>query len=112
MSKETFKTFAKQHPELAKTVLNGTTTWQKLYEIYDIYGEKSNIWDNYIKEKATKEPIKELFQTFKNLDMEQVQKGINNLQKTIGLFQDMGFSNKNQSSDIQNNRPLYTYFDD
>ena len=44
--------------------------------------------------------------------MEQVQKGINNLQKTIGLFQDMGFSNKNQSSDIQNNRPLYTYFDD
>ena len=43
MSKETFKTFAKQHPELAKTVLNGTTTWQKLYEIYDIYGIDSSM---------------------------------------------------------------------
>ena len=48
MSKETFKAFARNHPELATSVLKNNTTWQKLYEIYEIYGESSNIWNTYI----------------------------------------------------------------
>ena len=34
MSKETFKVFARSHPELATQVINNTTSWQKLYELY------------------------------------------------------------------------------
>ena len=34
MSKETFKAFARNHPELATSVLKNNTTWQKLYDIY------------------------------------------------------------------------------
>ena len=38
MSKESFKDFARLHPELATQVVNNKISWQKLYELYDIYG--------------------------------------------------------------------------
>ena len=38
MSKENFKSFARIHPELANFVNTNQTNWQKLYELYDIYG--------------------------------------------------------------------------
>ena len=97
MSKETFKTFARQHPELATTVINGNATWQQLYELYEIYGENNTIWNNYITNNTTDitSSFKELFNTIKNIDMESIQKGINNIQKTIGLLQEVGVSNRN-----------------
>ena len=48
MSKETFKSFARLHPELATHVLKGEGTWQQFYEIFEIYGESSPVWNNYI----------------------------------------------------------------
>ena len=45
--KEAFKEFAKGHPELINSIKNGNTSWQKLYEIYDIYGEDDRAWKNY-----------------------------------------------------------------
>ena len=47
MSKESFKLFAKNHPELAEKVLKDNVSWQKLYELYEIYGAESTIWNNY-----------------------------------------------------------------
>ena len=54
---EDFKTFVKSHPNFAKYVENGTMTWQKFYELYDMYGEDSSIWNDYknIEEKNQKE---------------------------------------------------------
>ena len=43
MSKESFKSFARGHTELANYVMNGKTSWQRLYELYEIYGENSSI---------------------------------------------------------------------
>ena len=45
MSKESFKNFIRTKPELVEYVTNGEMTWQKFYELYDIYGEDNNIWD-------------------------------------------------------------------
>lgn len=112
MSKETFKIFAGKHPELATSVLKSKTSWQKLYELYDIYGEDASVWSQFFTETTTKEPLKELFQTFKNLDMEQVQKGVTSLQKTIGLLQDIGLGTTNMIRPKYEPKPLYTYFDD
>ena len=47
MSKESFKQFAKQHPEFIKYINNGEMTWQKFYELYDMYGDNSDIWNKY-----------------------------------------------------------------
>lgn len=110
MSKESFKAFAKLHPELATSVVKGTTSWQKLYELYDIYGEDSNIWDTYIEKTTSKETIKDLFTTFKNLDIASVQRGVANIQKTISLLQELGFSKKEETE--YEPRPIYRRFDD
>ena len=110
MSKEAFKSFAKLHPELASSVLNGTTSWQKLYELYDIYGENSKIWESYIDKTSKKETIKDLFTTFKNLDFESVQRGVTNIQKTISLLQELGFTKQEETN--YEPRPIYSRFDD
>ncbi len=112
MSKDTFKAFAGKHPELAQSVLKNITTWQKLYELYDIYGENSTIWNQFFTTTSVKEPLKELFQTFKNLDIEQVQQGVTSLQKTIGLLQDIGLNSNTSTRPQHEPKPLYTYFDD
>ena len=43
-TKEKFKIFVKKNPILIKYVQNGSMTWQKFYEIYDMYGEDNNAW--------------------------------------------------------------------
>lgn len=110
MSKESFKIFAKQHPELAEKVLKGTTSWQQLYELYEIYGEQNQIWNNILDNKITDTTsFKEVFNTLKNLDMDSVQKGITNLQKTISLLQDIGLPKKESTYEP---RPIYKSFED
>ena len=124
MSKELFKDFARKHKELATSVMQGNTTWQKLYELYDIYGEDSSIWNDYftttnnnITDEKTPTTFKEFFNTFKNMDMDSVQKGVTNLQKTIGLLQDLGLASLGGNKVINNTntyqpRPLYRHFED
>ena len=105
MSKDKFKDFARNNPSLADTVLKGNASWQQLYELYEIYGERSSIWNNYIKQSKTDSivestnTIKDFIENIKNIDMDSVQKGITNIQKTISLLQDIGISNKNNELD-------------
>jgi len=136
MSKNDFKVFARNYPELANSVSTGKTTWQKLYELYDIYGEKSNIWDDYISMDRSGDnrdyndyntdnidspinantSISDVVKMIKNIDLETVQKGVTNLQKTIGLLQDFGLGAAS-GKDINipksyESRPIYKYFED
>ena len=46
---DNFKKFISNHPDFIDAVRNNETTWQKLYELYDIYGENEEIWSKYIK---------------------------------------------------------------
>lgn len=124
MSKETFKLFARNHPELAYQVMDGKTNWQKLYELYEIYGEDSEIWSDYNRSGTVKSSelavksattFKEFFNTFKNIDLESVQKGVVNIQKTIGLLQDIGLGGSSQNATSEREyepRPMYKYFED
>lgn len=124
MSKETFKIFAKNNPSLVDTVLSGKATWQQLYELYEIYGENNSIWTNLITTTSSNNnsvvdnitnsatTIKNFISTFKNIDMDSVQKGITNIQKTIGLLQDIGIGSKERSNNFYEAKPLYQKFDD
>ena len=120
MSKETFKIFARSHPELAAQVINNTTSWQKLYELYEIYGEDNKIWADYFPKtlpqisqpSTTTATVKDLVNMVKNIDLDSVQKGVNNLQKTIGLLQDIGLGSSSKPTEPYEPRPLYQYFED
>ena len=45
--KDDFKTFVASKPNLASYVKDGSMTWQKFYELYDLYGENNSVWDDY-----------------------------------------------------------------
>lgn len=114
MSKEKFKDFARLHPELAKSVISNKVSWQKLYELYDIYGENSSVWNEYFNNNIDSEnKISDIMSTIKKVDLKSVQSGIQSIQKAIGLLQEIGVGKVN---DIPNNeykaRPLYKYFED
>lgn len=122
MSKEAFKKFVRNHPELVLKVNNGEMTWQKFYQMYDMYGESSNVWNDYIIKSTstnsltnfTKETsVQELINMVKKVDLDTVRKGINSLQKAIGLVQDLGIGNhKEEPKTTYEPRPMYKYFED
>ena len=123
MAKEDFKMFVRSHPELISYVNSGKMSWQKFYEMYDIYGENNSIWSNYqensdIRNKEETKTtastvgdtsLKDLFNMVKKIDLESVRKGAEGLQKAIALVQDFG-SNK-QTNNYQA-RPLYKHLED
>ena len=46
--KEEFKLFVSSHPELIKYVNKNEMTWQKFYDMYSLYGDKSEANFRYI----------------------------------------------------------------
>ena len=48
---DNFKSFVKKNPKLITFVKNGSMSWQKFYELYDLYGEDNNVWNEYVKEE-------------------------------------------------------------
>jgi len=123
MSKvDEFKLFVKENPRLINFVKNNDMTWQKFYEIYDIYGKDNEVWKEYLKEENNelKENKKTNISSFsdivnlaKNMDVDKVQEGITSLQKAIALFSDLftkGEGDVNKSSYTP--RPIYRSFED
>lgn len=125
MSKEQFKLFVRNNPSLASHVNNNEISWQQLYEMYNLYGENSNVWNEYLTPVQTKSSIpsvisanekafQELINMVRNVDLEKVRHGIEGVQKTISLVQDLGFGNNNNNNVRQEyqGRPLYQHFED
>ena len=105
-SKEDFKIFVKQHPELIGNVKSGKMTWQGFYELYSLYDEDHSAWGDYLKkseevnlrisnpnQKTTgKSPIgtngfgiQEVLNMFKGVKPETLQQNINSIQKFLGF---------------------------
>jgi hypothetical protein len=110
MTKEAFKSFIRGKPELASYVTNGDMTWQKFYELYDIYGEDETIWNKYTNKTTTK--ITDVLNKF---SPDNFQKHLETAQKALDIFSE--FANKG-AENIANNvkpnieRPLSKFFGD
>ena len=102
MSKEEFKIFAKSHPELLNYIKSGEMTWQKFYEIYDIYGEDESAWKTYL--TGNKINIASIKDMIKNIDTKSIQEHINNAQKAIGVVQEL--ASKKGVEDVVAKGPL------
>ena len=122
MSKEEFKSFVRKNPSLIKYVNNNSMTWQKFYEMYDMYGESNDVWNNNLNTtsnnivktntlSSSENAFRELVNTVKTINLEKVQKGINSLQKTISLVQELGSSNNTTPKEYER-RPIYKHFED
>ena len=108
---DSFKSFVREHPSFANYIKDGSMTWQKFYELYDMYGEDSSIWDEY-KDNSKKSPtLNEILTMAKKIDMNKLQDGVNSLSKAVGLFSDL-FVSKSGSSTGYTPRAIYKRFDD
>ncbi len=120
MSKLEFKEFVRKNPNLITYVDKGETSWQKLYELYDLYGEDNLVWQKY---KIGEEPkkttdattgngFKDLLNLVKGVDLTAVQKGLNSLDKAIEAFK--GLTPNSTTPEVPNYepRPTYKYFED
>lgn len=115
--KEQFKAFVRKHPILIEYVENNQMTWQKFYEIHDLYGEDETVWNKYLnnttKETNTKTPNwSDLINMAKSIDVDKVQSGITSLQKALGLVSDLFIKDNNQNTTTYTPRPLYRSFED
>ncbi|MBR3660967.1 MAG: hypothetical protein IKN63_03580 [Bacilli bacterium] len=118
MSKIEFKEFVKKNTSLINYVEKGETTWQKLYELYDLYGENSNVWDKYLNASNVtnnSSNFKDLVNMIKGVDLNTVQNCLESVDKAIDAFKGIiPASATKEVSNINNYepRPTYKYFED
>lgn len=120
MSKLTsFKEFVKSNPSLLKFVKDGSMTWQKFYEMYDLYGSEHEIWNDYISKKDVVKDVEtgvgvtDFLSWFKSIDLNSLQEGINSVSRVIGVLQDFGSKDTTTTSKSEYKpRPLYKHFED
>lgn len=111
MGKEAFKNFVKKNPDLASYVINNKMTWQQFYELYDLYGEDDKIWNtfkNNDNDIISKTSLKDLIALFKGIDLKNVEKTINSINKVIDVFKTF---NTNEHNNYEE-RPKDKYFED
>ncbi len=115
-----FKSFVKDNPRLIKYVKNNEMTWQKFYEIYDLYGNSNDAWKDFLDvgvavkatETATSATTTSDFMSWlKGIDLDSIREGVNSLQRVIGVMQDFN-SSKQTSQEEYKPRPLYKHFED
>ena len=120
---DNFKTFVKTNPKLINYVKNGEMSWQKFYELYDLYGEEENIWKEYLNKEDRQEEkekkistssntLSNILEYARNLDTNKVQEGITSIQKAISLFGDILTKDKTDTGSNYTPRPVYRRFDD
>ena len=111
--KEDFKNFVNNHKELIRYVNSDKMTWQKFYDMYSLYGEQSDVWDEYFKKDDNKSSIsfKDIIDKVKELDPDEVQKNINSLNKILSLVSTL-ISKDNNVQEEYEPMPLYKKFED
>lgn len=84
--KEEFKKFINNHPELTKYIKNKEMTMQSFYELYDVYGSDSNIWDKYFKNESR---ISDIGSLLKNINIDNIEHHVNNAEKILGIIEEL-----------------------
>lgn len=112
-----FKNFVKKNPKLVKYVKNGESNWQKFYEIYDLYGEDDSAWKEYLGVEAASTvastaALTDLFGWLKNINLDSIQNGVNNLQRVLGVVQDLKSTDESKTKTEYKPRPMYKHFED
>lgn len=121
---DNFKSFVRKNPNLITYIREKNTSWQELYELYDLYGEDPTIWNKYLNKEEKKieeqttstsntNPLNNILTMAKNIDADKLQDGLSSIQKAVDLFggllvKDKGTTTKNDYSP----RPVYKRFDD
>ena len=100
-----FREFISRYPGIKDDVLNGTYTWQKVYENWVILGENDQMWTKYqtstntnkdkpksntIEELLSQTSVKNVINYIKKIDPDSISKTLNTIQKVLQITQSFG----------------------
>ena len=113
MSKEEFKSFVKKNPRLLRYINSGEMTWQKFYEMFDMYGEDNEVWKKYLEDQKPNSnfSMNDFLTNFKNINLDNVSESINSIQRVLGVLGDLTGSKTINTSNYEP-KPIYKHFDD
>ena len=106
--KEEFKLFVRKYPAFATYVENKSTTWQDLYELWDMYGDDDKVFSKY--KTYTANDLSNVITSIRNINMDNVKKNLNTIEKGIKLLQD--FVKKDDVTPSYEPRPIFRKFED
>lgn len=91
---EEFKKFAASKPFLKRKVDLKETTWQELYERYDIYGEEDEIFKEKENEKDVKrnknpDSFSSFMDMLSNIDIDKITEGLNGMKKVLSILSEV-----------------------
>lgn len=118
MSKESFKEFVRKNPRLVKYVNKENMSWQKFYEMYDLYGEENDVWKSYLEEEKEKvvatspATVSDFMSYFKNMNIDSVQESIGSIQRVLGVLGDLTAKSDSTPKSTYEPKPIYKHFDD
>ena len=112
MSKmDEFKKFVSNNPHLKKKINQKETTWQELYEHYDLYGEDDEIFKN--KEEEVKEEKKDdekslngLFDMLTGIDIDKIADGLNGMRKVLSILGELTTPNNEDKNMNRREKPF------
>lgn len=104
--KEEFKEFLKRNSYLSRFVNDGSTTYQKLFETYDIYGENSEVWNEFrnvkhsnIGDTKVTDSVKSVLNNLKNVDLDKLEENISSLEKALGFLEEIVLSRSEKKTE-------------
>ena len=115
MSKQdAFKNFVKENPSLVESVKQKRHTWQDFYEIYDMYGEKPEVWRKYLDvNDGSRISLGEITALMKGVNLSSVQKYVTHCQKAINVIQELTTKAPTKIQQIPKApRPITKFFGD
>ncbi len=123
--KDEFKSFVRGKPSLIHYVKNNEMSWQKFYELWDLYGPNHEVWNKYTlvtENNPSSSSIGDIMGIIKKLDTDTISQGIVGLQKGIGLIQDLITKDNKDTRNTKdtsvpinntyNQRPIFRRFED
>ncbi len=111
--KEKFKEFVRLNPSFSSYVNSGKTTWQKLYELYDMYGESSTIWDEFRKAEEVKQSgfnLGNIVNSIKGINLDALGENLNNIQKAVGFLADLTEPSKKKEEEKKKEESKFDSF--
>lgn len=125
---EEFKSFIKDKPFLKEKVKKGETTWQELFEHYDLYGQDDELFKNDIvdeekqnevkEEKEEKKDIKNddsvgsFFNMLSGIDVDKISDGLNGMKKILNILSEVTSTDDVGSFHMRRNQKPYKRDDD
>lgn len=121
--KEEFKEFLKRNSYLSRFVNDGSTTYQKLFETYDIYGENSEVWNEFrnakhsnISDTKVTDSVKSVLNNLKNVDLDKLEENISSLEKALGFLEEIVLSRSEKKTEKKTskkkNADIERFFED